>query len=47
MPQVYNFGAFTLQYAAHDIDSRIMPVKKRSGGDYTDFVSGCKAHNIY
>src|ERR1700748_2641963 len=31
MPQVDHFGTRRLQYAAHDINGRIMPVKQRSG----------------
>jgi hypothetical protein len=35
---VNDFGTFALQDAAHDIDGRIMSVKKRSGRYDADFV---------
>jgi hypothetical protein len=36
--QVNDLGALALQYTAHDIDSRIMTVKKGSGGYNADLM---------
>jgi hypothetical protein len=37
MSQVYYFCAFALQNPTHNINGSIMPIKKRSGCNYSDF----------
>jgi hypothetical protein len=48
--QVDNLGTRALQYAAHNVYSGIMPVKQRSGGNYTyfmfRFIRGYNFHNF-
>jgi hypothetical protein len=38
VPQVNNLGAAALNNAAHDIDSRVVPIKQRGGRDNTNVV---------
>jgi len=37
---VYDFRAGRLHDAAHDVDGRVVAVKKAGGGDKADFVFG-------
>jgi hypothetical protein len=38
MTQMNYLGTHALQYASHDVDGGIVPVKKASSRDKTDFV---------
>jgi hypothetical protein len=40
MAQVDDFGTHALQDAAHDVDGRIVAVKKAGSGDKTHLVGG-------